>query len=197
MGMGEPLLNIEAVVQAVNIISKQLGIGGRRITISTVGIHSTLAKLAQHKLQATLAISLHAPNQALREKLVPSARVYPIEQLMRDCEEYFEVTSRRVTFEYTLMQGINSRVEHVCFCLPFGSRRSTDLLCQACDRATVWQSGLEGEACSFLEGIEQVMRDSVEYFKVSSRRVAFENTHARRQQPGGACVLRSCSSIAS
>lgn len=113
MGMGEPLLNLNSVVQAVDIINKQLGIGGRSITISTVGIHGTMRKLALHKLQATLAVSIHAPNQALREKLVPSARVYPIEQLMRDCVEYFNVTSRRVTFEYTLMQGVNNRVEHV------------------------------------------------------------------------------------
>lgn len=66
MGMGEPMLNIDNVVEAVGIINKQLGIGARSITISTVGVKGQLRKLAKHKLQTVLAVSLHAPNQALR-----------------------------------------------------------------------------------------------------------------------------------
>eukprot|EP00892_Ulva_mutabilis_P008955 jgi/Ulvmu1/6431/UM003_0060.1 len=107
MGMGEPLLNITAVTDAIKFINKGVGIGARNITISTVGVPRQLERLAQHKLQCVLAVSLHAPNQELRESLVPSARAYPIEQLLRDCGAYFRATSRRVTFEYTLLRGVN------------------------------------------------------------------------------------------
>jgi 23S rRNA (adenine2503-C2)-methyltransferase len=113
MGMGEPLLNAKAVVRAVHFLTTQLKVGARSITISTVGVHTAIPKLAQHKLQCTLAVSLHAPTQELREQLVPSARVYPLEQLLRDCAHYFRATSRRVSFEYTLMAGVNDAVLHV------------------------------------------------------------------------------------
>lgn len=116
MGMGEPLLNVRAIVEAVRILNLHLGIGGRSITISTVGVPNAIAMLAEHKLQATLAVSVHAPNQALRERLVPSAKVYPLQALMLDCQAYFKATSRRVTFEYTLMHGVNNGVEHVRYC---------------------------------------------------------------------------------
>ena len=113
MGMGEPLLNVRAVAAAVDILNKRIGIGARNITISTVGVHNAIPRLATFRLQCTLAVSIHAPNQALREKLVPSARVYPIEQLLRDCGAYFRATSRRVTFEYTMMKGVNDSAAHV------------------------------------------------------------------------------------
>lgn len=71
MGQGEPLLNVPAVVCAVAAINKDLGIGARHITISTVGVRGAIAKLAQHKMQCTLAVSLHAPNQTLRASIVP------------------------------------------------------------------------------------------------------------------------------
>lgn len=71
MGMGEPLLNLRQVLNAHTFLNKQLGIGARHLTISTVGVPNAIAKLAAHKLQSTLAVSLHAPNQALRETLVP------------------------------------------------------------------------------------------------------------------------------
>jgi 23S rRNA (adenine2503-C2)-methyltransferase len=78
MGMGEPLLNLSSVVASVEFLQKQLGLSGRAITISTVGVPNAIRKLAQHKLTATLAVSIHAPNQELREQLIPSAKVYPI-----------------------------------------------------------------------------------------------------------------------
>jgi 23S rRNA (adenine2503-C2)-methyltransferase len=113
MGMGEPLLNLDGVLRAVHIINSHLGIGARSLTISTVGVHKAISKLAQHQLQCTLAVSLHAPNQQLREKLVPSARTYPLDQLLRDTAGYFRKTRRRVTFEYTVLKGINDAPEHV------------------------------------------------------------------------------------
>jgi 23S rRNA (adenine(2503)-C(2))-methyltransferase len=107
MGMGEPLLNLREVLRAHRCLNRDVGIGGRSFTISTVGVPNALSKLAAHRLQATLAVSLHAPDQATRERLVPSAKAYPMEALLADCKLYKETTGRRVTFEYTLLAGEN------------------------------------------------------------------------------------------
>ena len=112
MGMGEPLLNVPNVLKAHKAMNEEIGIGARHITISTVGVRGSIEKLAQAQLQSVLAVSLHAPNQALRETIIPSAKVYPMEDLLRDCEQYFIATGRRVTFEYTLLGGVNDRPEH-------------------------------------------------------------------------------------
>ncbi|CAI9092394.1 OLC1v1027621C1 [Oldenlandia corymbosa var. corymbosa] len=112
MGMGEPMLNLKEVLEAHRCLNKDVEIGQRMITISTVGVPNTMKKLASHKLQSTLAISLHAPNQKLRESIVPSAKSYPLEAIMKDCRDYFLETSRRVSFEYTLLAGVNDSVEH-------------------------------------------------------------------------------------
>ncbi|XP_051143669.1 uncharacterized protein LOC127260060 [Andrographis paniculata] len=112
MGMGEPMLNMKEVLEAHRCLNKDIQIGQRMITISTVGVPNTIRKLASHKLQSTLAISLHAPNQKLREKIVPSAKSYPLEAIMEDCKYYFLETGRRVSFEYTLLAGVNDSVEH-------------------------------------------------------------------------------------
>jgi 23S rRNA (adenine2503-C2)-methyltransferase len=112
MGMGEPLLNTDNVLGAIKSLNQDVGIGQRCMTVSTVGIRDHIRKFAQHKLQVTLAVSLHAPNQALREKLIPSARSYPIEDLLAECREYVEITGRRVTFEYVLLADVNDLPEH-------------------------------------------------------------------------------------
>lgn len=112
MGMGEPLLNLKAVLQAVTCLNRDIGIGQRHITISTVGIPQQIQRLAQHQLQTTLAVSLHAPNQALREQLIPSAKHYPLNQLIADCRAYVQQTGRRVTFEYTVLAEVNDRPQH-------------------------------------------------------------------------------------
>ncbi|KAK4431156.1 putative dual-specificity RNA methyltransferase RlmN [Sesamum alatum] len=112
MGMGEPMLNLKEVLEAHSCLNKDIQIGQRMITISTVGVPNTIRKLASHKLQSTLAISLHAPNQKLREMIVPSAKSYPLDAIMKDCKDYFLQTSRRVSFEYTLLAGVNDAVEH-------------------------------------------------------------------------------------
>ncbi|XP_052203858.1 uncharacterized protein LOC127809166 [Diospyros lotus] len=112
MGMGEPMLNLKAVIEAHRCLNKDVQIGQRMITISTVGVPNTIKKLASHKLQSTLAVSLHAPNQKLRERIVPSAKSYPLDAVMKDCRDYFLQTSRRVSFEYTLLAGVNDTVEH-------------------------------------------------------------------------------------
>lgn len=111
MGMGEPLLNLDAVVAATKSINEDVGIGMRSLTLSTVGVPGRIRQLAQHRLQATLAVSLHAPAQPLREQLVPTARNYPLNELFQECREYVETTGRRISFEYILLSGVNDHPE--------------------------------------------------------------------------------------
>lgn len=112
MGMGEPLLNLKAVVAAVKSLNRDVGIGQRNLTVSSVGIPQQIPRLAKEKLQITLAISLHAPNQTLREQLIPSGGGYPLSDLITDCREYVETTHRRVSFEYILLAGVNDTPDH-------------------------------------------------------------------------------------
>jgi 23S rRNA (adenine2503-C2)-methyltransferase len=112
MGMGEPLLNTENVVLALKSLNQDVGIGQRSLTLSTVGIRDRIRELAEHNLQITLAVSLHAPNQQLREQIIPSAKPYPIPDLLAECREYVEITGRRVTFEYILLAEVNDLPEH-------------------------------------------------------------------------------------
>ena len=104
--------NTEAVVGAVKSLNQDLGIGARSLTISTVGIPGRIRQLAEHQLQVTLAVSLHASNQQLREQLIPSAKHYPLKALLDECRDYVNLTSRRVTFEYILLGGLNDSQKH-------------------------------------------------------------------------------------
>jgi 23S rRNA (adenine2503-C2)-methyltransferase len=112
MGMGEPLLNLDAVVDAIKSLNQDVGIGMRSLTISTVGIPGRIRQLAEHQLQITFAVSLHASNQQLREQLIPSAKGYPLATLLEECREYVQLTNRRVTFEYIVLAGLNDLPEH-------------------------------------------------------------------------------------
>ena len=112
MGMGEPLLNYDAVLKAIRIINAECGVAMRHITLSTVGIVPNIDKLADENLQLTLAVSLHAPNDTLRTRLVPVNKTYPLERLMASCRRYAEQTHRRLTFEYVLLSGVNDEPEH-------------------------------------------------------------------------------------
>jgi len=118
MGMGEPLLNSEAMLAAIDCLCRDLGMAQRQITVSTVGVPRTLPSLAERALdrlgraQFTLAVSLHAPDQQLREELIPTARAYPIEALLDDCRHYVAITGRRVSFEYVLLGSINDQPRH-------------------------------------------------------------------------------------
>lgn len=112
MGMGEPLINLNEVVSAVKSLNQDVGIGARSLTISTVGLPGKIRELAQHKLQVTFAISLHASNQRLREQLIPSAKYYPLATLLDECREYVKFTGRRVSFEYILLSGVNDLPKH-------------------------------------------------------------------------------------
>lgn len=112
MGMGEPLMNFAATVAAVESLNGDVGIGQRSLTVSTVGLPERIRQLAERRLQIVLAVSLHAPNQALRQQLIPTARHYPLEDLLADCRAYGSITGRRVTFEYILLAGTNDLPEH-------------------------------------------------------------------------------------
>ena len=114
MGMGEPLANYDAVWQAIEVLHDPaaLGMGARHITVSTVGLVPEIRRLAQETLQVGLAISLHAPTDALRNTLVPVNHKYPLVQLMEACRAYLEAGGRRVTFEYVLLDHVNDEVVH-------------------------------------------------------------------------------------
>jgi 23S rRNA (adenine2503-C2)-methyltransferase len=109
MGMGEPLANYDETIRAVKLLThpRGFGIGQRNITISTIGIIPGIDKLAEEDLQIGLAISLHAPNDTLRKKLVPTAGPHSVDELIAAGKRYFKKTGRRVTFEYALIQDIN------------------------------------------------------------------------------------------
>ncbi len=114
MGMGEPLANYAAVMRAVRTLMAPWGlhIGARRITISTVGLPRAIERLADEDLPVTLAISLHAPNDALRRELIPWAEYTTIADLMDAGRYYFQQTGREVTLEYILLGGVNDHAEH-------------------------------------------------------------------------------------
>jgi len=109
MGMGEPLDNFDNVSKAIRIMNDPdgLGIGARRITVSTCGIVPGIEKMKSFNLQINLSVSLHASNNALRDKLVPINKRYPIEKLVEACQDYFEATGRVITLEYILIDKVN------------------------------------------------------------------------------------------
>ncbi|MCE4371169.1 23S rRNA (adenine(2503)-C(2))-methyltransferase RlmN [Xanthomonas hortorum pv. hederae] len=115
MGMGEPLMNFDNVVRAMSVMRDDLGYGlaSKRVTLSTSGLVPMIDRLSTES-DVSLAVSLHAANDALRESLVPLNKKYPIAELMESCARYLRGNKKRdsVTFEYTLMKGINDQPEH-------------------------------------------------------------------------------------
>jgi 23S rRNA (adenine2503-C2)-methyltransferase len=114
MGSGEPLENYDNVIKFMSIIHDEHGqnMGYRHITLSTVGIPEKIKQLADEGLQITLSISLHAPNDELRKKIVPVAQKYSIKAILDACKYYLEKTHRRITCEYALIKGLNDSEEH-------------------------------------------------------------------------------------
>lgn len=114
MGMGEPMSNFPRVVKAAKTMQADwgLGISGRKITISTVGVPGPMKKLADEDLPFTLAISLHAPNDEIRRKIIPWAERVTVEELIDAGRYYFNKTGREITLEYILLSGVNDQPEH-------------------------------------------------------------------------------------
>jgi 23S rRNA (adenine2503-C2)-methyltransferase len=113
MGMGEPFDNYDEVLKSIRILNHPdgLNVGARRITISTCGVIPGIRRLAEEGLQVELSVSLHAPNHELRRQLMPIENKYPLDELLAACVDYTAKTKRFVTFEYTLIRGINDSVD--------------------------------------------------------------------------------------
>lgn len=113
MGMGEPLANYRAVLKAIRILNAPwgLGVGARKITVSTIGLPEQIRRLAEENLQLNLALSLHAPDDKLRRELIPWDKVTTAE-LLEACEYYFRQSGREITLEYVLLDGVNDQPAH-------------------------------------------------------------------------------------
>lgn len=127
MGMGEPFYNYDAVMKAIGIINDPDGMnfGERRITISTVGIIPRIEQFTSARRQINLAVSLHAPTNTIRDRIIPANKKYPLDQLLEACRNYTEKTGRRITFEYALIHGLNDNYENAVAL----SKRLKGMLC--------------------------------------------------------------------
>ena len=111
MGIGEPLDNFDNVMRFLELVNSPEGmnISMRHISLSTCGLVPKIDELAQRKLQISLAISLHGPNDEIRDRIMPVNKAYPIDELLAACRRYYEMTSRRIHFEYAMIDGVNDR----------------------------------------------------------------------------------------
>ena len=114
MGIGEPLDNMDNVLRFLALVNSEDGmnISMRHISLSTCGLVPKIDELAKHKLQISLAISLHGPNNEIRSRIMPVNKAYPIEELLDACRRYYAVTGRRIHFEYAMIDGVNDSPEN-------------------------------------------------------------------------------------
>ncbi|MEA5085197.1 MAG: 23S rRNA (adenine(2503)-C(2))-methyltransferase RlmN [Lachnospiraceae bacterium] len=127
MGSGEPLDNYDNVIKFIRMLNDEngLGIGQRHITLSTCGLIDKMNKLQEEDLQITLAVSLHAPNDEIRNQIMPISRKHDIDSLLLGCKQYSDQTKRRITFEYALIKGVNDSEE----CAKELTQRLKNMLC--------------------------------------------------------------------
>ncbi len=127
MGMGEPLDNLENSVRFLELVSCEegLGIGLRHISLSTSGVVSGIRRLKEYNLPITLSVSLHAPNDKIRTAMMPVNKAWGVEELLEACREYQAITTRRISFEYALIEGVNDSVE----CADELARRLKGIMC--------------------------------------------------------------------
>ncbi len=111
MGMGEPLWNYDAVIKSLRLLGNEVGLSLRNLSVSTVGVVPGIRALAKEDLPITLALSLHAPEDALRAQLIPTARKWKLDEILDACAEYTHNTHRNLTFEYLLIGGVNDSPE--------------------------------------------------------------------------------------
>ena len=114
MGIGEPLDNFDNVMRFLELVNSPEGmnISMRHISLSTCGLVPKIDELAKRNLQLTLSVSLHAPNDAVRDTIMPVNKAYPSQELIDACRRYYEATSRRISFEYAMIQGVNDSREN-------------------------------------------------------------------------------------
>ena len=114
MGIGEPLDNFDNVMRFLELVNSPEGmnISMRHISLSTCGLVPKIDELAKHKLQLTLSVSLHAPNDEIRNTIMPVNKAYPVEELLAACRRYYDATSRRISFEYAMIDGVNDSEEN-------------------------------------------------------------------------------------
>ena len=113
MGIGEPLDNYDNVLRFLHLVNSELGmnLSMRHISLSTCGLVPKIDKLAEEKLQLTLSVSLHAPNDTIRNTIMPVNKAYPVDTLLDACRRYYQKTGRRISFEYAMIDGVNDTVE--------------------------------------------------------------------------------------
>lgn len=114
MGIGEPLDNFDNVIKFLSLINNPDGmnIGMRHISLSTCGLAEKVDKLGDYNLQLTLSVSLHAPDNSTRDRIMPVNKKYPVEQVLNSCSNYFKKTGRRISYEYAMIDGVNDTPEH-------------------------------------------------------------------------------------
>lgn len=112
MGMGEPMDNLDAVLSAIKSFHQLMNISQRRMTISTVGVIEGIERLCQEEIKVNLVLSLHAPEQKLRERIIPYAKKYPLDPLLAAMHKYYEKSGRDITYEYTLIEDFNDQEQH-------------------------------------------------------------------------------------
>jgi 23S rRNA (adenine2503-C2)-methyltransferase len=154
MGMGEPMLNLAEVEKAISAFTDEdkLALSKRRITISTSGYVPQFKKLIQDGFRGRVAISLHAPNQELRQKMMPVAKIYPLDQLIAVLDEYVELTNKRVSYEYIMIKGLNDKEDH--------ARQLVELFANRLAHINlIPYNPIRGES------FERSKRDQTEYFK--------------------------------
>ncbi len=165
MGMGEPLLNIDNVLRACRIIQDEAGmqLGGRKITISTAGVVSGIYRLIELGCNYRLAVSLHAPEQRLRERLIPIARKWPLQELIKALKEFAKVASRSITIEYCLIDRVNSSkkqarelvellkgIECKINLIPLNPTADSEYSAPPADKVRAFQSTLEAHGLNVL-----------------------------------------------
>lgn len=175
MGMGEPLLNFENVVAAMGLMLDDLayGLSKRRVTLSTSGVVPAIHRL-RDRIDVALAVSLHAPEDRLRDQLVPINRKYPLEQLLEACRDYaLAVTHRTITFEYVMLDGINdspqharalsrllSRVPSKINLIPFNPFPGTQYRCSSSDTIARFQENLM--ASGYITTVRRTRGDDID-----------------------------------
>ncbi|MBL8695741.1 MAG: 23S rRNA (adenine(2503)-C(2))-methyltransferase RlmN [Planctomycetes bacterium] len=159
MGIGEPTLNLEATLAALSRATSPegLGISARKITISTVGIPDRIRELAKCDRPYTLALSLHAPDDALRHDLIPTARKWTIADLMEATREYFNASGREVTYEYALLGGVNDRESHALALVRLlqGERGCVNLIPYNSVRDTEFRRPTEADVYAFRDTLRR------------------------------------------